>query len=208
MAIRARLTNTGGCCGTRQAIAMTALLLFPFAVSGGATQSGNTAPLVQPTVREQRGVYTVSAEFTAAAPAHVTLGTLTDYENIPRFMPAVRTSTVAERGDGYALLEQEAIASFMMFSKRIHLTLEVREAAGVIRFIDRCGKSFERYEGSWTVTESGGRSLVVYRLTAKPSFEVPGFLLKRLLKRDAIQMIESLQSEIAARYRFGPSVRR
>jgi hypothetical protein len=195
MSISARFILTGGCHRTRQATAVTALLLFTLAAPAAARQPGNDAPVV----REDRGVYTVTAEFTAAAPAHATLATLTDFENIPRFMPAVRTSTVLERGDGYVLVEQEAIASFMMFSKRIHLWLEVRETAGTIRFLDRCGRSFERYEGSWMVTEQAGRSAVVYRLTAKPSFEVPGFLLKRLLKRDAVLMIASLQAEIAKR---------
>jgi hypothetical protein len=195
MPISARFILPGGCARTRQAAVMTVLLLLAFAAPGAAMQAGNGAPVV----REEQGVYTVTAEFIAAAPAQLTVATLTDYQNIPRFMSAVRTSTVVERGDGYALVEQEAIASFMMFSKRIHLLLEVREAAGTIRFIDLCGRSFERYEGSWMVSERAGRSVVVYRLTAKPSFEVPGFLLKRLLKRDANEMIESLQAEIATR---------
>ena len=124
---------------------------------------------------------------------------LTDYENIPRFMPAVKTSTVTERGDDYAVVEQEAVATFMLFSKRIHLVLDVQEHAGTIRFSDRCGKSFERYEGAWTVSDTGGRTTIGYRLTAKPSFDVPAFLLKRLLKRDALQMIGHLQTEIASR---------
>ena len=36
-------------------------------------------------------------------------------------------------------------------------------------------------------------------LTAQPSFEVPQFLLKRLLKRDSGEMIDGLRREIAAR---------
>ena len=52
-------------------------------------------------------------------------------------MPDVRTSSVLERGDGRAVIEQEAVAHFMMFSKRVHLVLEVQEEAGSIRFRDR-----------------------------------------------------------------------
>jgi hypothetical protein len=40
-----------------------------------------------------------------------------------------------------------------------------------------------------------------YRLSATPSFDIPEFLLKRLLKRDASQMIRRLQAEIVARSR-------
>jgi ribosome-associated toxin RatA of RatAB toxin-antitoxin module len=150
-------------------------------------------------VREERGVYVVAAEFTATAPAAIALETLTDYENIPRFMPAVRSSRVVERGDGYTIVEQEATATFMRFSKRIHLALDVREQPGRVQFTDRSGKSFTRYEGTWSLTEREGRTTIGYHLTAQPSFDMPAFLMKRLLKRDAVQMIARLQAEIAAR---------
>lgn len=47
--------------------------------------------------------------------------------------------------------------------------------------------------------EDASRTLVTYELTAQPTFDVPEFLLKRVLKRDAAEMIERLQREIAAR---------
>ena len=173
----------------------TAVLIFALRTSTGAAQTADSA-----VVREEKGgLYVVTAEFVVAGPAAAAVAALTDYENIPRFMPAVKTSRVVERGEGYALVKQEAEASFMLFSKKISLALDVREEPGVIRFTDRCGKSFERYEGTWTVTEAGGRTTIAYRLAAKPSFDVPGFLLKRLLKRDAVQMIGQLQAEIAGR---------
>ena len=179
---------------SRRHVALTAVLLVALR-SIGAAQTANPAPAV----REQRGVYVVTAEFAVAGPAAAAVAALTDYENIPRFMPAVKTSRVVERGEGYALVKQEAEASFMLFSKKVFLALDVREQPGIIRFTDRCGRSFERYEGTWTVSETGGRTTIAYHLTAKPSFEVPGFLLKRLLKRDATQMIGHLQAEIAGR---------
>src|SRR5215212_9562457 len=164
---------TGGRPGARRCLAWTALLVFGIGALAGADQATDGAP----TVHDERGVYVVSAEFSVPAPAATALATLTDYDNIPRFMPAVKTSTVVERGADYAVVEQECVATFMLFSKRIHLALEVREHAGTVRFIDRCGKSFDRYEGAWTVSEIGGHAMIGYQLTAKPSFEVPSFLL-------------------------------
>ena len=187
--------TTGGRPGARRCLAWTAALVLGIGSLAGAGQATDPAPAV----REERGVYVVSADFSVPGPAAVALTVLTDYENIPRFMPAVKTSTVTERGDDYAVVEQEAVATFMLFSKRIHLVLDVQEHAGTIRFNDRCGKSFERYEGTWTVSDTDGRTTIGYRLTAKPAFDVPAFLLKRLLKRDALQMIGQLQTEIASR---------
>jgi hypothetical protein len=151
------------------------------------------------TVREAQGVYTVVARFVVDQPAAVALAVLTDYEQIPRFMPDVRTSVVRERAIGSAVVEQEAVASVMMFSKRVHLVLEIEEQPDALIFRDRCGRSFVRYEGTWRLSNQDGHTAITYELIAEPSFDVPGFLLKRLFRRDSAQMIERLRREIAAR---------
>jgi ribosome-associated toxin RatA of RatAB toxin-antitoxin module len=150
-------------------------------------------------VHELHGIYTVLARFVVEQPPAVALAVLTDYEQIPQFMPGVRSSTVLERSAGRTVVEQEAVSSVMVFSKRIHLVLEIDEGADVLRFRDRCGRSFVSYKGTWRVSSDEGRTTITYELTAEPSFEVPGFMLKRLMRRDSAQMIERLQREIAAR---------
>jgi ribosome-associated toxin RatA of RatAB toxin-antitoxin module len=185
---------TGGRTGARQLLVTAAWI-----VCAAAALPATAASDAQVTVREDGGVYTVAAAFVVPEPVSAAMAVLTDYEQIPRFMPAVRTSNVLERGEGLTVVEQEAVARLMMFSKRIYLVLEIHETSGTIRFRDRCGKSFARYEGAWTIAERDGGAAIAYELTATPSFDVPEFLLKRLLKRDAAQMIERLQTEIAVR---------
>ena len=189
------LTAGGRTCARRLLFAATIL------VCGAAPATAtDAAPVV--TVREEAGIYRVVATFRVSQPAAIARAVLTDYEHIPRFMPDVRTSTVLERTATGLIVEQEATARMMMFSKRIHLVLVVEEAAGTIRFRDRCGESFDLYDGGWTLTspETGGTT-IEYVLTAKPAFDVPEFLLKRLLKRDSTEMIRRLQTEIASRDR-------
>ena len=106
---------------------------------------------------------------------------------------------VLERSAEGLIVEQEAVSKMMMFSKRVHLVLKVSEIDNVIRFEDRCGESFKRYAGSWTIGESGAGTTVTYQLTAEPTFDVPSFILKRLLRRDSRRMIELLQAEVARR---------
>ena len=188
----------GGRSGARRLVVTVGLIVFS-AAALPATAVPQNDPRV--TVTKDNGVYSVAATFTVPQAGSFALAALTDYAQIPRFMPEVRTSNVLERGDDRAVVEQEAVARFMMFSKRVHLVLEVQEDRGTIRFRDRCGKSFARYEGVWTIAERDGRAHVTYELSAKPSFDVPEFLLKRLLKRDASQMIERLKAEIESRAR-------
>lgn len=163
----------------------------------GAMAEAGPAPTV--TVREERGVYSVSARFHVSEPPAAALAVLTDYEQIPRFLPDVTSSVVRERTEKRAVVEQEAISRMMMFTKKVHLMLEIFEGGDAIRFRDRCGRSFEKYDGAWRVTASGTGSDVLYELTAKPSFDVPEFILKRLLKRDSIRTIERLAAEITSR---------
>lgn len=148
-------------------------------------------------VTENGGVYSVSATFTVPQGRATAIAVLLDFERIPDYMPDMVKSTVIGRSSNGVIVEQAANARFMMFSKRVHLVLEVVEQGGVIRFRDRCGKSFESYEGSWTVVEGPAGTAITYALAAKPAFDVPGFVLRRLMKRDASQLIAQLTRAIA-----------
>ena len=193
-AIVTRLDRTGGRASVRQFVVMTALLLISTAaVPAASTQPGPIS------VHGDRGVYRVAASFVTAQPMAVAHAVLTDYERIPRFMPDVRSSRVLERGSGRAVVEQEAVARVLFFSKQVRLVLDVQEAPAEIHFRDRSGASFVRYEGTWTLREQDGHAVIGYELLAEPGFDVPEFILTRLLKRDAGRMIERLQAEITAR---------
>ena len=162
----------------------------------GAAASG-PEPVVS--VRERGGAYTVVASFRVPGTPLVAREVLTDYANIARFMPGVEKSQVRARSEGLVHVEQEAVSKYMMFSKRVHLLLEVQEGPDVIRFRDRCNRSFEHYEGAWTIAAREDATEIGYELTARPAFGVPGFVIRRLLERDARAMIDGLRAEIAAR---------
>jgi carbon monoxide dehydrogenase subunit G len=165
----------------------------------GAAAAAADPATPQISVREDRGTYTVTARFEIPQSAAAALAVLADYEQIPKFMPEVLSSLVVGQSGDRTLVQQEAISRFMMFSKKVHLLLEVTREPGAIRFVDRCGKSFASYEGAWRAVTEDGRTIVSYELMAKPGFDVPEFILKRLLKRDSAQMIERLRREIGAR---------
>ncbi len=191
--------EAGGRTNVRRLVMSVVLILA--GVTPVARLTAIDSPASQPTVtvREERGVYSVAARFHVRQSSAVALAVLTDYEQIPRFMPGVETSIVLERATGRAVVEQEAVSRLMMFSKRVHLILEITESADSLDFRDRSGRSFTRYEGTWRLCDENGRTEILYELTAQPAFDVPQFLLKRLLKRDSGEMIANLRREIAAR---------
>lgn len=150
-------------------------------------------------VTEEDGVFSVSAAFAVTESPQSVIAVLTDYERIPRFMPDMQVSKVLERTAGGAVVEQQAISRFMLFSKTVHLVLDVQESDGGIRFRDRSGKSFESYHGAWTISQHDSLTVVDYQLSARPSFDVPVFMLKRLMKRDSAQLIDRIKAEITLR---------
>lgn len=153
-------------------------------------------------VRQEAGLYAVSARFDVPQAPALALAVLTDYEQIPRFMPDVTSSIVRRRFPGGAVVEQEAVARLMMFSRRIHLILEVQSDRDSVRFRDTCGRSFSRYAGTWRLEPTaGGGTSIRYELEARPSFDVPGFVLSRVLRRDAGRMIGHLRTELTGRSR-------
>lgn len=161
--------------------------------------TADPAPSPEVSVREERGTYAVTARFEVPQSPEIVLAVLSDYERIPRFMPDVKTSVVLERAPGRLVVEQQAVSKFMMFSKEVHLVLEVTETGHALQFTDRCGKSFKHYKGAWRVEPKGAGTIVTYELSAQPAFEVPEFILKRLLKRDSTTQMNRLRTEFAAR---------
>jgi ribosome-associated toxin RatA of RatAB toxin-antitoxin module len=145
------------------------------------------------------GTYHVSATFAVPQLAERARAVLMDFERIPQYLPDIKTSIVRERSERSTLVEQQAVSRFMMFSKEVHLVLQVTETPGTIRFRDICGRSFAVYEGAWILETSPAGTQITYQLAAKPSFDVPGFVLKRLLKRDAGELVDRIKVEIAAR---------
>ena len=186
-------TPAGGGASLRQGLVTAVLVSLSMIIARDAISQ--SAPV---TVREAAGVYHVATAFTSPQPAALAHAVLTDYEQIPRFMPDVRTSRILERTEGRVVVEQEGISRFMLFSKRVHLVLEITEGPDSVRFRDRCGRSFSHYEGQWRVVARDGGTDIVYELRADPSFSVPETILKRLLRRDSGRMIESLREEMAA----------
>ena len=188
-----------GRCGARRLLVAAVVSVCVPLPGAHLAATGDRSPAPEVTVRQEAGAYQVMARFEVPQPPSVVLAVLTDYEQIPRYMPDVRTSVVLERSAGRFVVEQEAVSQFMMFSKKVHLVLDVTEGGESVRFVDRCGRSFKSYRGSWTVVPQGNGSSVTYELSATPAFEVPGFILKRLLKRDSGEMIGRLRTEFAAR---------
>jgi hypothetical protein len=198
-------TAAGGHPPVRRLVRLLAsLLVVTTALSWNVrAEDGNQVNVV-----EKEGTYHVTATFAVPQSIDVVTAVLTDYEQVPKFMPNVRTSVILDREPGRTFIQQEVVAKWFLFSKHVRLLLEVLETPGSIQFKDTSRESFWIYEGGWTLTVHPGHTTIGYVLRARPSFSVPGFLLPRLMKNDADAMIDGLRVEMARRGgRVSPSPR-
>lgn len=177
---------------TSVAVLLAACLLGAAASPARAGQG----PDVQ--VQEQAGVFSVSTTFDVPQAPGAVLAVLTDYEGIPRIAPDITRSVVLSRQDGHTRVEQLAVSKVLFFSKTVHLVLDIHETATSLTFRDTCGRSFTLYEGTWQVAATATGTRVSYQLRAQPAFDVPDFLVKRLFRRDAIQLIARLRQAISS----------
>ena len=187
------LSTSGGRLGARRSPVRTIALVLAALIAAAPSATAQPAA-ADVTVREQGGLYVVTASFSVAQSQARVLAVLTDYEGIPRLVPDVKRSIVRSRTGDRAVVDQEAVSRVLFFSKTVRLRLDIQEAADAVAFRDICGQSFVVYEGAWRVTATPDGSTVTYELRAQPAFDVPEFLIRRLMKRDAGQLIARLRA--------------
>jgi polyketide cyclase/dehydrase/lipid transport protein len=134
------------------------------------------------------------------APATAAWSVLTDYDGIDKFVSSIRESRVSRDGDGQILVDQVAVGHVFLFSRHFRVTLRVdEEPPGRIRFEDILHKDFVSYRGEWQIEGTGSRVEIVYRVSAQPSFSVPGFIARGLFKRTVSELLGQVREEIVRR---------
>jgi len=144
--------------------------------------------------------YRARGSFIVEAPPAAAWDAIADYEGIPRVAPSVKVSRIVSRDGGRVVVEQEAVASLLFFSKRIHLLLEIEESPpGAITFRDVARREFTSYEGFWTIEESVEGLLVSYGIDVERGFSAPDFLARKLFRRQAESLMRVMRDDILRR---------
>lgn len=167
------------------------------ATAAGPVAARQVAP-PEVAVSGDEGTYTVLARFSVAQSVEVARTVISDYERIPSILPDVRRSVIVQRVP-QLLVEHEAVSQYGPFSRTLHLLLAVTVDDARIAFVDRSGRSFREYHGYWQLDSHGVGTTITYALTARPAFTAPGFLLSRVMTRDARVAIERLSKAMSER---------
>ena len=147
----------------------------------------------------------VESRCRVSAPLSTVWAVLTDYDRIDDFVSSIRESRTKERNQSHALVEQVAVGRLLIFSRRLHVLLDVHEEENVgIHFEDKLGRDFLVYKGSWQLVPHGDQIEITYRLTARPNFRVPDLVARGVFRRAASGLMGEVEAEILRRAEASP----
>lgn len=120
---------------------------------------------------------------------------LTDYENMPRFVPDIRATRVSSAGRGRTRVAIEGLARFLFMDFPINTTVDaIYHPAGTIAIDSVAGNL--AINGVVRVLAEGGYTRVDYRVRIAPDFWLPpligDFLIGRLIKRQFAGMVAEM----------------
>jgi ribosome-associated toxin RatA of RatAB toxin-antitoxin module len=123
---------------------------------------------------------------------------LTDYDHLREFIPGLLESRLLEDHGGVKLIEQVGHGSWLFVGKKARVVLEVEERRDSRLEFHVVDGDFNVFDGAWELyPRQGGRAtLLTYRLTARPKFFAPGFMVRRVLGRDVPVRLAAIRDRV------------
>ncbi|MBI5836904.1 MAG: SRPBCC family protein [Candidatus Eisenbacteria bacterium] len=123
---------------------------------------------------------------------------LTDYDHLREFIPGMLESRLLEDHGLVKLIEQVGQGSWLFVGKKARVVLEVEERKGQKLDFHVVDGDFNLFDGAWELfpRQGGHATLLTYRLTARPRFFAPGFVVKHVLRRDVPQRLAAIRDRV------------
>lgn len=184
------------------ALAWIPLLLLALA-SGG--QEGASIPKPRIDLESHPGgVYSLVASIVIAAPPQAVYDVVTDYDHLAEFMPHFDASRIVSREGDSVIVRQRGGSSFLI-TKHVDLTLSYHPFAPDSAIFHMLQGSVDRYAGAWRFEGLAGEGAVdstrlVYEVEMG-NFQIPGLILRHVIRRDIGEMMPAIAREVARRMR-------
>lgn len=171
---------------------LSAILAFQAAMAGAAEDFSVD-------VDRSDASFRVVASATVAAPAAVVWEVLTDYANLPRFVPGLASSIVHLRAGGRVLLEQKGEARFFVFSYPIDVRLEIMESPRDWITSRGVGGNLRRMSGRYELQASGAGIVLRYNGVLEPDFDLPPLIGTLAVRTMVEEQFAAMVAEIERR---------
>jgi ribosome-associated toxin RatA of RatAB toxin-antitoxin module len=162
-------------------------------------------------VRAGEGVE-VRARALIAAPQALIWDVLTQYEQLPRFIPGIAKSVVLSRQGTNVTVEQSGEARFLVFSFPINIRLHVSENAQNSVASRAVSGNLRRMIGRYDLQpDARGGVLLLYSGLIEPDFELPPLIgtaaLRSMVEQQFTAMVAEIERRAGIPPRDAPAVR-
>ena len=145
----------------------------------------------------------VRARALIAAPQPLIWEVLTNYEQLPSFIPGIAKSAVRSRQGGKVTIDQSGEASFLVFSFPINVRLEVTEGAPDWVASRAVSGNLRRMNGRYDIQpDARGGVLLRYSGVIEPDFELPPLIgtaaLRSMVEQQFMAMVAEIERRAAA----------
>ena len=183
--------------GTRQRRAQAALLALMSCV--GIAYGAEGVSIVA--TRHETAV-AIKARATIRAPFALIWQTLTDYENLPAFIPGIKTSRVVERRGNAVIVKQSGHAGFLFFTYTIDVVVESFEHPPSSLTVRVLEGNLKQLDGGYRLEKVGDKAdvfLLQWSGIIEPAISLPFFIAVPLMRSNIADQFTSMVNEIERR---------
>ncbi|MCB1062316.1 MAG: SRPBCC family protein [Verrucomicrobiae bacterium] len=132
------------------------------------------------------------------APVKAVWDVIADKEAAPDYIESLQSAKILEEHPDYVLIEQ--VMKLGPLPKVTYVVKHMPLPPHEVKF-ERHSGDLESIKGFWKFMPigDGSKCLVIYRLSLKPGFFVPNFVIKRSLKKSLPEALEAVRDQVAAR---------
>jgi hypothetical protein len=146
------------------------------------------------------GAVQIDAHATLAVPFEVMWSTLTDYDNLSRFIPGMARSRLLGYRGAAAIVEQQGAASFLFVSLPIDVVVESLEQPPLAIQIRVLKGNLRRLDGSYLIEPLGpGRYVLHWHGRIEPDYPLPPLLGEIVLRKNIEAQFHGMVREIERR---------
>jgi ribosome-associated toxin RatA of RatAB toxin-antitoxin module len=154
-------------------------------------------------VQAQRsgGAIELKAEATIEAGAALVWRVISDYENLPQFVPGLTRSVIVSRKGNRLVVEQSGEAGFLFFRVPIEVRLEVDESPPDRISSRAVGGNLRRMTGLYEIRAGAAPGEVILRYAGmiEPGFNLPPIFGMAALQSNVEEQFEAMVREIRRR---------
>jgi len=121
---------------------------------------------------------------------------MTDCDAAPRYIPGLKACKILESGDNWEIIRHD-VKWMWLFPRVAYVFRADYQLYRQISF-QRISGDLREMSGRWRLSpmDDGRRTIVHYRVYLDPGFMVPGFLVRRSLKKSLLAVLIALRDRV------------